>query len=438
MHSEHSERWPSEFCLENVRCFPELQTARIRRLTFLVGENSTGKTTFLGCYSVLHRMMHHFHRGFHFRDVDFSEPPFDMGSFEDIVRNESKDGAASECFSLKLAYSDLDEPKREICAIFGNSGGQPMLNTIKLELEHSFIEFTAATTNSFTINLDGEAHRFKGPLSVATVLWLDLGLLAEELDGVKVGNEWWERVKEFHAHWFKIDRVNELVFRKQLNLYPLAPLRASPKRTYNPGKENGSPEGTHIPRRLNRLAQTEPGSWNALREHLKLFGKDSGMFSNLDVKTYEEGSPFHLQVQVNSTTPVNLADVGYGVSQCLPILIDVCSAEDTQFILQQPEVHLHPRAQAELATFLVKSVRDSQNRFMIETHSDYILDRIRVNVRQGLLSADNVSILYFESRENAVRVHNLWLDEYGNLEGAPPGYREFFARETDRVLGFED
>ena len=137
--------------------------------------------------------------------------------------------------------------------------------------------------------------------------------------------------------------------------------------------------------------------------------------------------------------PANIMDVGYGVSQSLPILVDIGSHTGLAvFLLQQPEVHLHPRAQAELATVFAASTRENGNSFMIETHSDHIVDRMRILVRQGKIPAEDVSILYFEPVKNAVQIHNIEVDSDGNLENAPPGYRDFFLRESDRLLGFED
>ena len=78
---------------------------------------------------------------------------------------------------------------------------------------------------------------------------------------------------------------------------------------------------------------------------------------------------------------------------------------------------------------------------MIETHSDHIVDRVRISVRQGLLKPNDVSILYFEPIKrngNAVNIHSMALDAGGNLHGAPAGYRAFFLKETDKLLGFAD
>ena len=232
-------------------------------------------------------------------------------------------------------------------------------------------------------------------------------------------------------------------------LIPVAPLRSKPKRTYDPVRETASPEGDHIPMLMMRLDHTDKDHWNSLHADLVEFGSDAGLFSDIKVRRHgkQMSDPFQLQVKVRSSHYANIVDVGYGVGQSLPILVDIMAANDRRsrlrrhertFLLQQPEVHLHPRGQAQLASLFIKALKNRRNRFLIETHSDYIVDRVRISVRQRLLKPDDVSILYFEPKGNAVEIHNMSLDGNGNLEGAPPGYREFFLRETNELLGFAD
>ena len=73
---------------------------------------------------------------------------------------------------------------------------------------------------------------------------------------------------------------------------------------------------------------------------------------------------------------------------------------------------------------------------IIETHSDHLLDRVRMDVRDGKigLKPEDVSILYFERGELDVRIHSLRIDEEGNILGAPEGYRRFFMEEVQRSL----
>ncbi len=106
-------------------------------------------------------------------------------------------------------------------------------------------------------------------------------------------------------------------------------------------------------------------------------------------------------------------------------------------LVQQPEVHLHPRAQAELGSFFGYLVRKHGKQFIVETHSDYLVDRIRMDVRDGQhgLRPEDVRILYFEQKVPGVSVHAMQIDECGNLLNAPPGYRQFFLDEEIKFIG---
>ncbi len=184
--------------------------------------------------------------------------------------------------------------------------------------------------------------------------------------------------------------------------------------------------------------RTEGGAkWERLKKHLSVLGVASGLFGNVDIKRKgDKGSdPFQVMVAVDKL-PFNLVDVGYGVSQLLPILVDcVLAQEGSTFLLQQPEVHLHPRAQAALGTFLGALVQSERKRFIIETHSDYLIDRIRMETRSGKsLRPEDVGILYFERDGAHVEISSISIDENGDLKNVPDGYRSFFLEESRRLI----
>ena len=107
------------------------------------------------------------------------------------------------------------------------------------------------------------------------------------------------------------------------------------------------------------------------------------------------------------------------------------------FLLQQPEVHLHPSAQAELGSLLCATA-ESQCQLIVETHSDYVLDRILLDIRDKRtdLKPDDVSILYFERDDLSVTIHSIRIDDEGNVLDAPEGYRGFFRDELERVIDY--
>ena len=457
---------PQHLILRDVRCFQGEQRARLRPITLLVGENSTGKTSFLGCYNVLHHV-------FSGPDIegrlDFNEQPFAMGSFRDIVRARRGPSGRIEEFMIGLIVARAPRrgaPLHSLLATFREEGSQPVLSALRFDFDvDSFLELQRSSDGTVVQSPDHQAET-SIPFG-ASPLVLDM-LLTMALEERPAPPEAFENLRPVANHLRSVfarkgtvdsrrRRANGDVFRFWPPTLPppipIAPLRSKPKRTYDPVRETTSPEGEHIPMLMMRLNRTELSHWDSLHDDLVAFGREAGLFSDIKVKRHgkQMSDPFQLQVKVRTGPHASIVDVGYGVSQSLPILVDVMTAGEADrggsrgrgtkgrsFLLQQPEVHLHPRGQAELANLFIEAFKKRGHRFLIETHSDYVVDRVRISVRKGLLKPDDVSILYFEPTGNAVTIHNLTLDKHGNLRDAPAGYRDFFVKETDRLLGFVD
>lgn len=229
--------------------------------------------------------------------------------------------------------------------------------------------------------------------------------------------------------------------------FATAPVRSRPRRTYDPTKPSQDAEGEYIPIFLDNISRRSSARWLRLKTAIESFGHQSELFDTISTKSLgkTDGSPFQVQLrkyrkpgQRLKGPHRNLIDVGYGVSQILPIITELLRSDSPDlFLLQQPEVHLHPRAQAALGT-LFCSLAASKRQLIVETHSDHLTDRVRMDIRDKNtgLRAQDVSILYFEPLELDVKVHSLRIDQDGNVVGAPGTYREFFMDEMQRSLGF--
>lgn len=162
----------------------------------------------------------------------------------------------------------------------------------------------------------------------------------------------------------------------------------------------------------------------------------SGLFKDLSIKRLGKGKsdPFQILVNVGGRA-ANLADVGYGIGQVLPIIVQslIQTHENNTMLIQQPEVHLHPRAQAALGTFFAR-LAGRDRLFAIETHSDYLVDRVRQEVAKGTIKSDDVQILFFDKPGLETTIHRLTIDENGNVENAPDEYRSFFMEESINLL----
>ena len=191
------------------------------------------------------------------------------------------------------------------------------------------------------------------------------------------------------------------------------------------------------------MARNDKEGWENLRQELTGFGKESGMFADLQVRQLGKSSSDPFQIRIKAHGPeVNLIDTGYGISQILPILVNILRPSGEMLLMQQPEVHLHPRGQAALASLLVQKFNPRRQNplsgCVIETHSDYMIDRARIEIRRGNIPPDDVSLIYLEKNKQGVQSHNITFDKQGNMENAPSSYGEFFLKESDRLLGFEE
>jgi len=223
------------------------------------------------------------------------------------------------------------------------------------------------------------------------------------------------------------------------NVISLAPTRTQPQRVYSHVTEAYKPTGEHIPFVLEKLMEEDIGSARrqSLSRLLKTFGRESGLFSDLAVSRFGTSTtaPFEVRVALADST-MNLVDVGYGVSQALPVLVEAATSPRDQFLLlQQPEIHLHPRAQAALGTLFAQLAAENHCRLMVETHSDYLMDRVRQEVAAGKIAPDMVALLYLHREGLESKCHLIELDDLGNLINPPDDYRSFFLEETRQLLG---
>jgi hypothetical protein len=218
-------------------------------------------------------------------------------------------------------------------------------------------------------------------------------------------------------------------------LIPIAPIRSKPRKTYDDPGIFESPEGDHIPYELRKALK----AGTDVSKKINGFGFQSGMFKKFDVKDYgkTDDTLFRMNFILNKK-PINIVNLGYGVSQVLPILYSMYMQNTAIITIQQPEVHLHPKAQAALGdTFFDSSLGKKGKKLVIETHSDYIIDRFRQRQRK---STEKVSVhtLFFMRNKGINMVFPIKIDHNGNYDADQPAeFREFFIKEVLENLGLQ-
>jgi hypothetical protein len=230
-------------------------------------------------------------------------------------------------------------------------------------------------------------------------------------------------LKEFHMR--QISNYLEEFF-DQYILY-LGPLREYPKRYYISSGEKPSDVGLRGERTVDFLYLERSKILARINYWLRKFQ----IARKIGVVKVAEGV-WKVEL-INPETGIsdNLKDVGFGVSQILPIVTEGMMAEPlTTIIIEQPEIHLHPRAQAELADLFIELAKAGKFS-VIETHSEHMVLRFARRIAEGLLDKEDIMIYEFKLLKDGTRIREISFDDYGNLKEWPA---EFFETELDETM----
>lgn len=451
-----------QITLENFRCFREKQTARLAPLTLLVGENSTGKTSFMAMIRALWDI------AFGQRVPDFKEDPYDLGSFDDIAHYRGGRGGRAETFEAGFTVLPDGKKKRRSTGVHGRSyffdvafkrkGTVPSPVRIRLSNQNAWSELRQEKqtwqARHGTSTEGKQSHEtlphflevnFNPVFLFDYYIGLRRSVTHQESDAEPNGSQGHDSPTD--KDWELIEQLVKTHSRERHKYdnrrpYASAPVRSKPRRTYDPARWSPDSEGEYVPMYLAGLYFQDKRNWTRLKKVMEVFGQTAGLFDEISIKPLgrRDSEPFQVQIRKYSGRlkgpKRNLIDVGYGVSQTLPVITEFLRPDPPPvFLLQQPEVHLHPCAQAALGSLFCQ-VAAPDRQLIVETHSDHLLDRVRMDVRDGnaALEPEDVSILFFDRGDLDVHIHSMGIDAEGNILGAPDGYRSFFLEETARSL----
>jgi predicted ATPase len=225
------------------------------------------------------------------------------------------------------------------------------------------------------------------------------------------------------------------------NLSYLGPLRKHPQRTYQWSGE--TPEGVgqmgenaiaailaaqNEGRMLNRGPKMAKQSF---AEFVADWLKDLGVIHSFVVKPVAKGrKEYEVLVKTHAKAPeVKITDVGFGISQVLPVLIQAfyCPPESTVW-MEQPEIHLHPQVQSELADVFISAIRSRENgdernvQLIIESHSEHFLNRLQRRIAEGQITPDDVAIYFCKRGDSATELEPLEVNLYGDIKNWPENF----------------
>ncbi|WIV52036.1 AAA family ATPase [Marivivens sp. LCG002] len=398
---------------------------RILNCNFLVGENSTGKSSFTQLIELLDSR-HHLHYFDVLGSVDGIETVFDVvsrlsGSKEFTVgfitrrKNQENGKLNGRLITYKVIGENLKIQKITLL----NENAISQLTRTKRKGKNSIgyrsshfdpLEFE----NTDEVRSHLQKHHFEKPKRFQKYRDIDSPPLNDGWDWVYSINQF-----EENPTWREYPPLEGVLAH--------GPMRAIPNRMHHGVKNRFTKDGKHTPYMLKDLLADNP----ALSNSINSFGQSSGLFDAIEVSTIKtkiKGNPFVIQARKGNKY-FYIDELGFGVGQVLPIIADILVYDrGSAFLVQQPELHLHPRAQAALGDLFHKASA-KRNIFIVETHSDFLIDRFRIS---NAKSDQKVSaqVLFFHKEESRNVAFEINIGGDGKFSEAPTEFRDFFLKET--------
>lgn len=414
----------------------------VERVNFLVGENSSGKSSFLLLIETMAQL------NFWGFEPRFGAPGHNEQHFLDLVSVESIN-KKSFTVGAMLIPPQSNQKIHGMLVTYSMLEGRPVPSKVSIadggvirSVAGAFYSRKRGATFRCSLKKLNTATLSKSPEQIASAI---ARFHASSKSGTDVINDRFGEplLIRFTDKLYenpKFDPGNFEIKAPEFaeGFVEIAPIRSKPKRTYDSPQTSYSSEGAHIPYVIRKRLKSSATA-KSFKSFMDYAGKGSGLFSSIEIKEYsdEPRAPFEVNINLDKS-PLSLDTVGYGVSQSLPVIVEAfIRPKKSTFSIQQPEVHLHPRAQAMFGDLIAQLARTDAKKFYVETHSDFLIDRFRSNIRkhQKESSGFNSQILYFQHSNGANKVYPIKIDRDGSISGEQPDeYREFFIRESLSLL----
>jgi predicted ATPase len=410
-------------------------------VTVLFGANSSGKTSLIQFLLMLKQTRQATDRAL---ALDLGGPLVDLGTFNDVVHKHE----SQRHFNWQLCWKTsspltIHDPREHSKSVLFKSSDFAIASEVAAESgemrtrELSY-EFGG---NRFTLHpKDGDKNDFELVFEPSAMLSGNAG----EFRFIRTVGRQWQLPGPVKSYAFP-DQVRirfqnagilgelEAAYEAQMDsVNYLGPLRVYPQRDYQWGRARPNDVGERGERTIEAiLAATTAGELRNMRRKGKLrpfqeivaaWLRELGLIESFRVEEIKVGSNrWQAKVQVGSDAPeVLLTDVGFGVSQILPVVTLLNYVpEGSTVVLEQPEIHLHPLAQANLADLVISIAMNRKVQVIVESHSEHFLLRLQRRIAEDAFSAESAALYFCRSVHGTSSLERLEVDLFGNISNWP-------------------
>jgi len=434
--------------VRNFKCFSDSTDLEFGRLTLLTGANSTGKSSLM--YSVLGALQSH-----RFPFVYSANGRFvNMGNFSEIVYGHDKEREMEIGFTLSEKGFNID-----INTIWKNDEANDQPQLCKYEAHSPIFDIiivpnAESNETEYLLTLDYRPLRSLNlPERSRELVLANLYRVAEEYKSVHKGEDVSDKLRagledhtvvkdaslKFEGNSISCyddvqaliaySQVSEIIrqkikdYKAQMNFissYRLAGERIYLEEDLENGKIQASGKGF-----VNQLLHWRESNREKYESLISAM-RSMGVLYDIEPERIG-GGQFRVGVTVHKEGPfASLSDVGFGISQLLPVIVgDIELGEESTLFAAQPEIHLHPNAQANYADYMIGQLNHGKN-YVVETHSEYLLNRIRLAIVKGVLKEEDVRIYYLSQEKDSTKIYPVQFTKTGQITGAPKDFFETY------------
>ncbi|MEU8355311.1 DUF3696 domain-containing protein [Nonomuraea sp. NPDC048882] len=440
--------------LKNFKAWEDSGPIKLGSITAFFGSNSSGKTSFLQSLLLMKQTIESADRG---RVLDLGGTPsalVNLGTFEDVIfqhdRSRAMEMALSWAEGKDIEVRDPEETSRRAPIVSSRDlslsvrisevGSFPAVEEVRYGLGDLSFSLSRMQTTRERYELTSAGFRFKRATGRAWPL--------------PPPGKFYSFPDEVRAYFRNASFLSDLELRFE-NLFSrvfyLGPMRQDPERQYIWSGGRPVDVGRRGEFTVDALiASQTDGKVNSrgfvtrkdggrrrtprisMEQHVAEWLTELGLISAFEVRAVDERKTlYRVNVRRGPGSPsVLLTDVGFGVSQVLPVLVLLAYApEGSTVLLEQPEIHLHPAVQAALADIIIEAAKARGIQIIMESHSEHLLMRLQRRIAEqdldrGIqLLPEDCELYFCDFVDGSSRVERLRMDKYGNIANWP---KDFF------------